>query len=97
MAGLKATLARLVSSARVNKDKPVRTRLAKGLSVALKFEGEVLAVQLARANVYPSTLEWKTVLNSLPRNTVAEGPKPLTAGSVFYLKGKVRLAEELIQ
>jgi hypothetical protein len=94
--GLRETLARLVDAAKAAQGEPVRKRLPKGLSVALKFDGDVLAVQLSRADVYPSNMEWRTVINLLPRNTLASGPKAIIQKSTYYLKGNVRLAPELL-
>jgi hypothetical protein len=58
---------------------------------------DVLAVQLSRADVYPSMREWKTVIDMMPHNTVIEQPRSMIADRVYYLKGKVKLAKELIQ
>ena len=98
MAGLRDTLLGMIKATRADMTKATRVRLVKGLTVAMKAGAdETLAIQLSRADVYPSLQEWKTVMSSLPQHTVIELPRPLIAEHVYYLKGKIKLSQELMQ
>ena len=98
MGGLRETLSGMIMAARSDKTKVTRVRLAKGLTVAMLMGiDDVLALQLSRADVYPSMREWKTVLDMMPHNTVIELPREMIANHTYYLRGKVKLAKELIQ
>jgi len=95
VAALRDTLVGMIKRARIEPD-PVRTRLAKGLTIAIKFEGDALAVQLSRADVFPSVREWKTVIDMMPQHTIFELPKSFISKNVYYLQGKIKLSKELL-
>lgn len=96
---LKETLRALIRQAEANPGEPFRVHLAHKLTVAVKSEGEdVIALQLSRADVYPSTIEWRTVVQQWPGQcTVIKAPKTLIAKSIYYLQGKIKMAPVLIK
>jgi hypothetical protein len=94
---LRDTIGRLITQA-TSSGQAARTRLPKGLTVAIKVEADNLVdVQLSRADVYPSLREWKTVLAQWPGQcAVIQEPKLLLHKNVYYIKGRVRIMPELI-
>lgn len=93
---LKQTIDNMLREARSTR-LPARRRLAKGLAVAVRVEGRVIDVQLSRADVYPSMLEWKTVIQQWPgQATVVKPPKAIIRNNEYYLKGQIRVVEELV-
>ncbi len=76
---------------------PMRVRLPRGLTVAVVVENDVVSLQLSRADVYPSALEWKTVINHWPGQVVVvKEPKQVQQGKVFFLLGRLRLVPDLL-
>jgi hypothetical protein len=94
---LKQTIRTMISNAQ-RTGQPVRTHLAKGLTIALKITGDLADVQLSRAKIYPSTIEWKTVISQWPGQcVVVKEPKSLKDTTTYYLKGQLRMVPELIE
>jgi hypothetical protein len=88
---LKETIDRLIRQAKAS-GQVARTRLPKGLTVAVRMAGDNLVdLQLSRADVYPSAREWKTVLAQWPGLvvTVIE-PRQVLHQGVYYLRGRVK-------
>jgi hypothetical protein len=96
---LRDTLRGLIRQAESKPGEPFRVRLAHKLTVAVKSEGDdVIALQLSRADVYPSTIEWRTVVQQWPGQcTVIKLPRTLIANSMYYLQGKIKMAPALIK
>ena len=94
---LKQTLGSLLEHARKTGE-PARVRLTKGLGIAIRIEGDVARVQLSRARVAPSLLEWRTVIQQWPGQAVVIAEPTLrNVSEVYYLSGRVRLVPELVQ
>lgn len=94
--GLKQTLGAMLSQAK-RTGETVRVRLAKGLTVSIRINGDLVDLQLSRATVYPATQEWKTIIAQWPvQCVVTKPPKTLKDTTIYYLQGQVRLVEELI-
>jgi hypothetical protein len=94
---LRQTIKGLVDQSR-RTHAPARVRLARGLTVSIKVVDDVASVQLSRADVYPATQEWRTVLDQWPgQYVVVKPPKPLKDSRLYYLIGQVRLVPDLIQ
>lgn len=75
---------------------PTKTRLGRGLTVGVFVTGAIVKIQLQRADVYPSTDEWKTIVSHWPGQCVVVGePKPIRDVSTYYLIGRVRMMPEL--
>jgi hypothetical protein len=75
----------------------VKKRLARGLIISLIYPGKAnyLILELRRAKVYPSTVEWYTVLNHLPFHSAA-APAKRTDKSFFTLLTIIRLQNRLL-
>jgi hypothetical protein len=94
---LKDDLRVLLRAADATPGQPKYHRLSKGLTVAIKANGDLIDLQLARNNVYPSAGEWKTVLNCWPEQaSVEKEPKQIEKNGTFYLLGKLRRTPNLI-
>jgi hypothetical protein len=94
--GLRETLDNMLREAK-RTGQPARRRLAKGLMLAVKLNGERVNVQLSRADVFPSTHEWKTIIQQWPGLvTVSKAPKSIK-GDLYYLKGQVIPSQELVK
>lgn len=94
---LKDDLRSLLKAAEADPGQPKRRRLAKGLVVAIRSDGELIDLQLSRSKVYPSAGEWKTVLSCWPEQaSVAKEPKQIERSGTFYLLGKLRRTPNLI-
>jgi hypothetical protein len=92
---LKQTLGGLIKYARANKE-PARVRLPKGLTISVKVDDDLVGVQLARADVYPSTNEWKTVINQWPGQcVVVKAPKAIKDTQLYYLQGQVKIVQQM--
>ena len=96
---LKDTLGGMVRQANAKQGEVARVRLLHGLTISVKLESEdVISLQLSRANVYPSTQEWKTVIQQWPGQcAVIKGPKPLVEKAVYYLQGKIMMSPALLR
>lgn len=92
---LRQTLRNMLKRAQCS-GQPARVRLAKGLTVAIKADGDTVAVQLSRADIFPALSEWKTVIQQLPQCVVTKEPKAIR-GDVYYLKGQVRLSVDFVR
>ena len=93
---LKDTLASMVRFAQTSKT-PTRVRLLHGLAIAIKVSGDVVILQLSRHDVYPSLLEWQKLIDAMPGQcTVVEQPRQVKNETAFYLKGKIKIARELM-
>lgn len=94
---LKDELRTLLKAADSEPGKPKYCRLAKGLMVAVRSNGDLIDLQLSRSKVYPSAGEWKTVLNCWPEQaSVAKEPKQIEKNGTFYLLGKLWRTPNLI-
>ena len=92
---LKQTLDKLVRQSQKS-GQPARVRLEKGLIIAVRAQGSCIDLQLARADVYPSTQEWKTVIQQWPgQATVTKPPRGLK-GDLYYLKGQIHVVAQLV-
>lgn len=92
---LKQTLRKLIDHA-VRSNEPARVRLAKGLGIAIRVDGEVARVQLSRVKVAPSTLEWRTVIQQWPGQCqVMVEPTARELSGTHYLIGRVKIVPEL--
>lgn len=93
---LRETLDNMLREAQLTK-LPARRNLARGLRVAIRLEGKLIDLQLARGDIYPSLSEWKTVLQQWPVPvSVVKPPKALVKGNEYFLKGQVRAQEKLV-
>lgn len=95
---LKTVLDGLLESAAYADGKPVQAKLAKGLTIRLKHQGDLVLVQLSREGVIPSTAEWKAVIDCWPGQvTIVEEPRELLPqGKRQFLRGKVKVGLRLI-
>lgn len=95
---LKAVLDGLLSSAAFADGKPVQAKLAKGLTIRLKHQDDLVLVQLSREGVIPSTAEWKAVIDCWPGQvTIVEEPRELLPqGKRRFLRGKLRQSPRLV-
>ena len=59
-------------------------KLAGGMSIRFKRDGEILRMELRRDNGYPSDVEWSTILNRFPWPVLH---KPPTRGPSYTLTG----------
>lgn len=93
---LKQTLRTLIDHAK-RANEPARVRLAKGLGIAIRMEGEVARVQLSRVKVAPSLLEWRTVIQQWPGQCqVMVEPTAREVNGTHYLIGRVKIVPELV-
>jgi hypothetical protein len=93
----KDDLRNLIQAGAKDPGKPQYRRLAKGLTIALKVDRDVVRLQLSRDKVYPSPGEWKTVLNCWPEQYDLIGePKSVQQGEKFFILGRLRRTPDLI-
>jgi hypothetical protein len=95
---LKAVLQGLLESVAFADGKPVQSKLAKGLTIRLKRQDDLVLVQLSREDVIPSKAEWKAVIDCWPSQvTVIEEPRELLPqGKRQFLRGKLRQSPRLV-
>ncbi len=95
---LKAVLQGMIESAAFADGKIVTSRLAKGLTIKLKLQDDLVVVQLGRENAPPSKTEWKAVIDYWPGQvTVVEEPHELRPqGNRQFLRGKLRQSQRLV-
>jgi hypothetical protein len=98
---LKNTLQNMIEHVtRQRGGEPVRVHLSKGLTISLRVgEREGLYdLQLTRADVYPSTREWKAVIDAWPGQAVEVcPPRGLLGGHQYHLRGQVRVYPRLME
>jgi hypothetical protein len=93
---LKRTLANLVDYSR-RSGQPSKMRLGHGLTVGVSVDGDMVRVQLARADVFPAMSEWATIINHWPGQCVVlTAPKQIKDVGTYYLIGKVQMTPELV-
>lgn len=96
---LRDTLRGLLKQAEAKPGEPARVKLAHGLTVSVRVnDKEIVSLQLSRADVFPSTREWKTVIEQWPGQcAVIREPRTIIVKSVYYLIGNLRTAPALIR
>lgn len=97
MSTLRSSLASLVQHALTHPNELVKKKLARGLVISLIYPIETshLILELRRANVYPSTAEWYTVLNHLPFLSAAT-PTKRTDKNFFTLLASIPIQDRLL-
>jgi len=95
---LKQTLDHMIFQAQRKAPEPVRVNLSKGLTISIRFAGDLLFdVQLSRAKVFPSTREWLTVLDQWPgRCRVTKQPKSMKDSKLYHLQGQVQVIQVFV-
>lgn len=96
---LKDILRSLLTDAGAAEDGVASARLAKGLGIRVKLQGNIVLVQLSREKVYPSVVEWKTTLACWPEPVHVEiEPKLLDpVKGRYYLRGALRREQSLLK
>ena len=96
---LKTVLESLLSSPAFAEGSVVSRRLPKGLSIRLKQQDGLVAVQLSREEAVPSVDEWKAVISHWPGQVVVvEEPCELKPqGKRRFLRGKLRQSPRLVE
>ena len=83
---LATILSRLTDAATADPTKPYSHRLTNGLRISIIYHANFhqFNLVLSRDRVFPSFVEWKTVLDNWPYPTIAK-PNPGNVDGRYYL------------
>lgn len=83
---LQSILASLLEQANAREGEPLQMRLSNNLRIDIRVLGGVVVLLISRSSIYPSDVEWRTVLRHWPYPVKCKSEK-LERNHRHYLRG----------